>query len=624
MFPAPKHGEWEPNKIRKKPKNVAPPSQVEQPTASEDNAEDSEYEEDPISDEGAVWPIRGGTITNWPCFYALMHHVHNSLNAPFHTPILVVGQPCWTAKDHENITQFFFEKFKTPGFAVIDSAQAACYAFGLSTATVVDIGADKADITTIVDHLVDEVGRTRALPKCGGEAMTTKLQSLLASKGFNRDMCEQLKKSPICEILPADMPIPGTTNATKSDSATSSGTNGPGLDQRYASSGLNSMSRGSGHDAAVGDDAEDDEGVIDVASIVARGNTTEFLARKEAEKAEKLAAKKKGSEAANAAASKPVKTRNFEREKNTFFYEDHAVLDAIKGSDMSSSQMTEAAATLDEGPKKPNGAEHTSENAASLSDQTASKPLTFPNGPANQSAPRRELTVGPERFQAASGDILIDLSTAIHRTVLSNPHANRRADLWDSLIIIGNGARVRGFKEALLQILLARFLISPSSATMFTSELPSNFSTPHATGGTNTPQSGQISVPQGGSGVNPLLYAATTASAAQQQPGHPPHTPQHPSHNGYSAQAAQGMQPLQPQTHSGHGQTPTSIRTARLPDYFPEWKDAGSEEAMFLGAQVAAKVVFVNDIAAGTSKGFMSRSDYNESGPSGIHEFSLS
>lgn len=73
-------------------------------------------------------------------------------------------------------------------------------------------------------------------------------------------------------------------------------------------------------------------------------------------------------------------------------------------------------------------------------------------------------------------------------------------------------------------------------------------------------------------------------------------------------------------TH-GHAQTPTSIKCAKMPEYFPEWKDAGTEEAGFLGAQVAAKVVFVVD--QGLSKGFMSRTEYNELGPIGVHECCL-
>jgi len=51
------------------------------------------------------------------------------------------------------------------------------------------------------------------------------------------------------------------------------------------------------------------------------------------------------------------------------------------------------------------------------------------------------------------------------------------------------------------------------------------------------------------------------------------------------------------------------------------WKDAGYEEAVFLGAQVAAKVLFVVD--QGLSNGFMSRTNYNTEGPTAISEYSL-
>ena len=104
---------------------------------------------------------------------------------------------------------------------------------------------------------------------------------------------------------------------------------------------------------------------------------------------------------------------------------------------------------------------------------------------------------------------------------------------------------------------------------------------------------------------------------------------------------------------TGHSQTPTSVKSLKPPEYFSEWKEQGSsnapgasgagnkpsapaggpggpgspstghglEEAAFLGAQVAAKVVFVLD--QGINKGFMSRVEYNESGPSAIHEYAM-
>src|SRR4051812_44755734 len=66
-----------------------------------------------------------------------------------------------------------------------------------------------------------------------------------------------------------------------------------------------------------------------------------------------------------------------------------------------------------------------------------------------------------------------------------------------------------GFKDALIATLTSKYLISPSSATIFTSELPSNLSPPLATGA-NPPQP-QLQ-PSSASHVNPLLLAATTAS----------------------------------------------------------------------------------------------------------------
>lgn len=126
-------------------------------------------------------------------------------------------------------------------------------------------------------------------------------------------------------------------------------------------------------------------------------------------------------------------------------------------------------------------------------------------------------------------------------------------------------------------------------------------------------------------GVNPLLVAAT-----HNNPGMAATTPGTP-----------GMDPsMSLHRSSGHSQNPTSVKCLRLPDYFPEFKHEGnrnapgashgpsatqgghgSEEATFLGAQMAAKVCFVLD--QGLSKGFMTRVDYNESGPSAIHEFVL-
>ncbi|TIA15671.1 actin-like ATPase domain-containing protein [Aureobasidium pullulans] len=591
MFPAEKPGEFEPNKVRRKD---APPA---------DGDSEPEYEEDVLSEQGAVWPIQQGRIVDWDCFFALVDHVYRNINPPFHTAVLLIAQPTWTPKEHEKIAQFIFEKLKPPAFGLMDAASATLYAYGVSTATIVDVGYEKADVTAISDYLIHDTGRALSVPSCGGEAMTERLFQLLASRGFSKEVCEQLKKNPICEILPPDVELPSENAPASADqpsnpaAAASTGAEGSGPGQRTTTAALGETPLGPGPGTQVGSeqqDGEDNEGVLDIASIVTGGNMTEFLERKEKEKAERLAAKKKGTEAGSAGA-KPAKLPNSKRLKNTFVYEDHNLRDAMKQQNYSDKQIADMQAAVDVGTAKKSDAD-AGDGDRLVSDGAQDDPH------AHGGAIRREAEVGIERFQAATGGILDRLADVIYRTVSSVEEVGKRSELWDSLIIVGNGSKVRGFKEALLTTLQTKYLISPSSATIFTSELPSNLSTPMATGA-NTPQ--PTLPPHLGSGVNPLLYAATTA--------------QNPQLNPMSGGMPSGNMPHS--LHTSHAQSPTSVKFAKMPEYFPEWKDAGYEEAVFLGAQVAAKVLFMAD--QGLNKGYMTRTDYNEQGPQGIHDCSM-
>lgn len=684
MFPAEKKGEWEPYKVRErkravissKPRNdVDGAAQQEGVTVADGDGpggdaqpkvevmeEEVIYEEDPYSDEGAEHPLHEGHVVNWPCFFALLTHVYNTLSPPFHTPILLIAQPAWTAQDHETLTQFFFEKFKTPGFCLLDSALAVCYAYGVSTATVVDVGYQKCDVTAVSDFLVHENGRGVAVPGCGGEAMTQRLLELLGSQSFTWDMCEQLKKSGICEILPPGTPMPGTSDVEEPISnpaaaaATGATASGPGHRPSIASQG--GAPRGPGVDTEVGDEdqdrvikgGEDDDGVLDVASIVASGKTTEFLAKKEREKAEKAAAKKAVADAASMA--KPVRLPNSKRVKAVLHYDERKSHEDPKpdgketaddhvgdGSDAIPPKIPEPESET--APQPTENAEMKDAEEANAQTESAAQPEEKLTTDADLRSSRKEIEVGVERFMAASGGVLERIADTIHRTILSVPEVAKRSELWDSLVILGNGSKVKGtgllytplprphwpravspilsdanmdcwrragFKEGLVGTLHAKYIISPSSATIFTSELPSNISTPIGTGA-NTPQpQSHAGPPTASHGVNPLLLAATTASNPTLHP---------PNHQQQQLQslAAHGT------THSSHGQTPTSVKLAKMPEYFPEWKDVGFDEAVFLGAQVAAKVIFVVD--QGLSKGFMTRVEYNEMGPQGIHDSSL-
>lgn len=628
MFPADKHGEWEPTKIRPQPApvitngasndtNSLPDVEMQDASGADSSVvktdapavqppdeslpTDPTYEEDLESAEGAVYPLRSGRIENWSCFLALLTHIYNTLSPPFHTPVLVIAQPCWSARDHELLTQFFFENFKIPAFCLMDAALASCYAYGVPTATVIDVGHGKCDVTAVSEFVVCDAGRGIAVAGCGGEDMTQRLLQLLEPKGFNESMCDQLKRSPVCEILPVGTNVPGEKKmeveepipVTNPAAAASTGAVESGVDAKEADGSKPGQApRGPGLGTEVGEEGgtgeeEENEGVLDVASIVAKGNAQEFLAKREKEKAEKAAARK----AASLEAARPTRLRNSERPKATFTCEEYVP----------------------------------SEEAASTGESIA---------PSRKR--KREVEVGGERFMAASpatglNDGVLDIIAAtIHSTILAVPDVANRSALWDNLIILGNGSRVRGrhwqrdcinqseltsatgFTPSLLSTLSTRYTLSPSNATIFTSELPSNFSTPMPTGGTNTPIPGNPTHAMhhpAAHGVNPLLVAATKHANQQMQA------------SSQTLQVPGAPDPNFHQSQRGHNQTPTSIKTVKAPEYFPEWKEIGMEDAGFLGAQVAAKVIFVVD--GGVSKGFLTRGEYNDMGPVGIHDCAM-
>jgi actin-related protein 9 len=242
MFNAEKEGEFEPVKIRRRDETDSTHNGHDHTGANGEADENDGWEEDHISEEGAVWPMKHGRIVDWPAFYALMTHVYNTVNPPFHTPVLLISEPVWTPKDLEKVTQFFFERFKVPAFAVMDAAMAATYAYGVPTATVVDVGLEKADITCVSDYVLQHIGRSLAVPDCGGEALTDRLMEVMKGrKGFGRDFCDQLKRSGICEILPSDAEIlrPGAgadDGATNPAAVASTGIDG-GSGQKVAGSG---------------------------------------------------------------------------------------------------------------------------------------------------------------------------------------------------------------------------------------------------------------------------------------------------------------------------------------------------------------------------------------------------
>lgn len=606
--------------------------------------------------------MTGGRIVNMDAFVAFLDHVHGLLTTTYHnTPIMLMASPQWTRPDCEAITQYIFERTRTPALCMIHSGIATQYGLKWPSMTVVDIGYEKVDVTAIhdgrvVNHLdLGAPGDDRQIS--GGEVFTQKLMKLLKDKKFSHDMAEQLKKSHICEVLPYSASDENLMDLPKDGAGP---TLAPEASPELLKADLSRPQAQNGlvDDGENGDGNGDDDGVLDVATIVTSGQTKEFLAKKEQEKAKGKPGRKPKDKDGDAAPARPVRLPNSKRKHNTFAYEEiiqeevipeppakpqqpvaelpkpdtngdtamETTNDSANTSEANGASLPESAAA-DSGEAAPKAADATSapENgpkaeepedsskpsegvksdgdaavpdapkpAESIDPLAESKPATPPlpfQADTSNDTPerrpkrvRRDVEVGLERFTFAERAEIDRIVTTIFRTIQGVDDMYMRPACWENLVFVGNGARLRGLKENILQTLNARHLISPSTATMFTSELPSNMATPTGTG-SQTPTGSYTGAPHqlSSSGVNPLLQAATTANASLGAV----------AATGVSATPQAGSEAAGPAGgHHFHSQTPTNIKTAAFPNYLSEWTKNGFEEAMFLGAQVAARITF--------------------------------
>lgn len=379
-------------------------------------------------------------------------HVHETINPTFHTPILMLCPPNFSSRDKELLTQFVFEKLKAPGFAMMDASLAVLWAYGISTGTVIDVGYEKTDVTPILEFIVQERAR-ESIPGWGGDAMTRHLAKLLPD--MKLEEVEQLKKSPICEILSSGslMPTTGSVNAAiAAGEKNRRTTESDGMDL----------------------DVEDEEGSFNVAAIVAAGKTHEFLAKKEKEKRGEF----------------EKRLPNRDRENNTFWLvekkkpgEDDLIIDEPHSAIVASAPSLplpeaggESSVVVPAIPvptkTEPGTEAPVAENSDGIAPTNLSvlpQPQTAPSEeevarrqkekdkrkeerraaagglpPLSEDETYREVEVGVERFQAAGCGILHALADNIWRVMAKVEDVSRRAELWESLIIVGNGSRVKG------------------------------------------------------------------------------------------------------------------------------------------------------------------------------------
>ncbi|KAF8310085.1 actin-like ATPase domain-containing protein [Clavulina sp. PMI_390] len=69
---------------------------------------------------------------------------------------------------------------------------------------------------------------------------------------------------------------------------------------------------------------------------------------------------------------------------------------------------------------------------------------------------------------------------------------------------------------------------------------------------------------------------------------------------------------------NGTQSQPIATRMLKLPEYFAEYRDKGSEIASFLGACIVAKLTFTDTIGGG--KAFITKTEYGEKGPTAIRD----
>ncbi|KAI5862132.1 hypothetical protein GGS23DRAFT_605773 [Durotheca rogersii] len=617
-------------------------------SASAGDKDEWEFVEDRDSVKGAIYPIVGGRIVHMTAFLAFLDHVHGLLTNTYHnTPIVLVISPRWTRPDCEIITQYIFEKTKTPALCLLHNAVAAQYGVKWPSLTVIDIGYEKVDVTCIYDYNI--VNRGMLGFPCperhisGGDVFTRKLQSLLKDKRFTYDMAETLKKSPLCEVLPYAGDLPELMELPTDEPTTALGQPAGGAlpiaeSSRAAELPKPVIALGGDIENGFAEGKESEEGVLDVANIVTSGNTREFLAKREKEKAEKAKSRKQGKgQEAEPAAAKPVRLPNSRRKVVTFHYEELVHEDVEVPISAGAPKADPAAATTGTAAGNTSvpveGAPTNQEATAAAKSDPEGTATGETNGGSDAAEPatagasaterrtkrvRHDIEVGLERFLFADRWEINRITDTIYRTIQTVDDLYKRPACWDNLLFVGNGSRLRGLKENIMQTLLARHLVSPSTATIFTSELPSNMATPSGTG-SQTPTGSFTGPLPTTSSVNPLLQAATAAATL----GVPGSSSGGDGGAGSSSgQQAQGQLTQQQQQHHSHshGQTPMSIKLAALPTYLAEWTKHGYEEAPFLGALIAGRLIYCihhQDPQAGEALRSMSmtRVEYNEHGP---------
>ncbi|KAK9455750.1 actin-domain-containing protein [Dipodascopsis uninucleata] len=217
-------------------------------------------------EKDAILPIKKGIIQDLEALVKFIeqHYVQSCELTPGLTPfapILLTSNSLWKRKQIESMITYFFNKVKVPALTIVPESLAAAFAYATPKTCVVNIGAEKTEITPIIDFSVIESAQN--VFELGGNDINKSLSKLMPN--LSNQQIEDLKRSHIYEVLhDKSMSFFGEP----SEPATMS---------------------------------PEDEGIVDVAAIVASDNAREILAQREQKKN-----------------SKQVELKNSEMPRNSF------------------------------------------------------------------------------------------------------------------------------------------------------------------------------------------------------------------------------------------------------------------------------------------------------------------
>lgn len=226
-----------------------------------EDLDQAEERKEPVN---IIRPLVSGSVHDWDALTAFLKHLiyvltgESAGSKASEHPVILIVPPQWSTQDKERTTQIFFEQFQRPAFMIIDTAIASLYACNSITGLVIDVGYEKTDITSVIDSITSPSSQI-SLP-IGGHHLTNNLLKLLRTNipldqatqspielaDVNYELAETIKHSAICEVR-----------------VDASSANGASLRQ---------------------ESQMEEEGVLDIAAVLASGKTREYLARAQAEK----------------------------------------------------------------------------------------------------------------------------------------------------------------------------------------------------------------------------------------------------------------------------------------------------------------------------------------------------